>query len=562
VDANNKAIAKSGTLINNGIINADAEATTGILINSNSIVGNAIAGIDIINNSGATIVKDATANNLLNNQGTIQGNAIAITDTLTNFNSILGTAIAGIDIINNSGAVINNGAIAGNDVINYALINGSQISAGRDIINTGNAAQIVLNKTDGEVNAKRDLLLDDGSKIVLTNKGTALLMAGGELSIKNGASINALNSGEFYALAAGNLTINTGGKLIANNSGFSNATVSAGAMFDGNNNQIVPSNLGGNLLLQKGGTIVKNVGVGNLILTAYTSREQDSAPNNESIGGQFVIEDSGSAVNVAHSGDLIIYPDALVAAKFINNKNQFSDEKNKEQYAFIVSDGGVINKNNSGDMKVTAQTVYLAGYAVKGSTKGAIEFNSTTQEEALNNARLPRYFKMLEGIMSNVGVITVSDYFLNLDPSGIKSNEAINLNIFNSTDIAYPKVLIGSGSMNAGLSTNKNFLDAPSYRVVINNKKSLNPEDNNPSLTRDILASILNAGNIMPQLPENPCDNSGQSTPINTRKFTNYIPNIGVQVPHSLSENTKGGAYLVSEEQKSPSTPNTSLECP
>ncbi|MDP3839199.1 MAG: hypothetical protein Q8Q54_09785 [Methylococcales bacterium] len=572
----NGAAVVAPRLINTGIIYSDAIASAGSLTNTNLIAGNAIAS-DKLDNSGtiansaivtngqllnqpAGIIKgSASAKTDINNYGIIQGNAEAITGTLANYQSIAGNAAAGTDIINNVGGTINNGAIAGVDLINYAVINGEAVYAGRDLINTGLTANINLNKSSGGVTAKRDLSVNDGSRIIFSNSGSALAIAGGAFTISNAANVTALNSGEFYALAGGNLTVNTAGKLTADNTGHYAATVGAGTALN-NTGQLTATTTGGSLLVQQGGIIEKNMGAGDLTLIAHASSENGSAPNRQSAGGQVVVEDNGSAINVGinHAGNLIVYPDALVAAKNLNRNNQFTDATNKEQYALRVSDGGVINKNNSGNMEVTAQTVYLGGLnAIVGTTNGDINFNSVVKADAMNDARLPRYFKMKDATMTNVGAVNISDYFLNLDKSGIKSDTSITLNVFNSADIVYPKVLIGRNSSIIGLKTGKNFLDAPSNsKILINNRISLNPEDNIGTLTRDISAAMV-VSNAIPELPDNPCDSHSQST-LNFKGVANYIPEVSSQVPYSVVTTATGAVSLTSTE----STPLLPIEEP
>ena len=114
-----------------------------------------------------------------------------------------------------------------------------------------------------------------------------------------------------------------------------------------------------------------------------------------------------------------------------------------------------------GDMNITAKTVYLNdGFGIYniivGSTNGAINFNSGSSGN----------FTMKDAMMENIGSVTLSNYVLNLDPSGIKSTISIVLNIFNPDDIVFPDVLIGSGSSITGQASSKNFLDSPS--IVIN----------------------------------------------------------------------------------------------
>jgi len=162
--------------------------------------------------------------------------------------------------------------------------------------------------------------------------------------------------------------------------------------------------------------------------------------------------------------------------------------------------------------------------------------------------------------MTNVGAVAISDYFLNLDPSGIKSDTSITLNIFNSSDIAYPKVLIGRGSSVTGLNTNKNFLDAPNSKILINNRISLNPEDNISLLTRNILASMMVSSHTIPSLPKNPCDSHNQST-LNLKGVTNYIPEVSSQVPYSLLTTVTGTVELTAAEKTPSFTMDESLEC-
>ena len=199
-------------------------------------------------------------------------------------------------------------------------------------------------------------------------------------------------------------------------------------------------------------------------------------------------------------------------------------------------------------MTVTAQTVYLGGLkAIAGSTTGSMDFISVVKEELKNEARLPRYFKMQDSTLSNFGPVSLSEYFLNLDPSGIKSNTSITLNIFNSDDIAYPKVLIGRGSSTTALQSGKSFLDAPSSaKILINNRISLNPEDNISTVTRNILASAVVSSILIPQLPKNPCDKRSQSTLNSKGAVANYIPGISAQVPYSILATATGAASVAS----------------
>jgi len=210
-----------------------------------------------------------------------------------------------------------------------------------------------------------------------------------------------------------------------------------------------------------------------------------------------------------------------------------------------VSDGGVINKNNSGNMTVTAQTVYLGGENVIKGTGGAIEFNATTSAEINNTARLPRYFKMVESTMTNVGSVTISDYYLNLDPSGISSDTAITLNIYNSADIAYPAVLIGAGT-SGSRALGKNFLNGPSSdKIQINNRTSLNPNDNN---NVQVTIPIIARSDTMPELPKSPCDSRNQST-LSAKGVANYIPEASAQVPYSVLAMTTGATSSASAGQ-------------
>jgi hypothetical protein len=441
---------------------------------------------------------------------------------------------------------INGNVVAGNDVTNYGVINNAElVHAGQDIKNIG--GQINLNRATGEVSAIGNLLIDNGGSVNFSNIGLALATAGGALTISNGAILQTTAiSGDFYALAGGDVNVTSAGKLIADNSG--NATVGAGAIF--NAGQANASGVGGDLLIQNGGVIEKHTGTNYLALTAFASREAGAVPNQDSTGGHIIVEGVGSAVNVSHAGDLTVSAEALVPTKFLNSSEQFTDPSNKEQYAFRVSDGGVINKNNRGDMNVTAQTVYVGdSNAIVGTTQGTIDFNSAS--DSLH--RQPRYFKMQEAIMTNVGAVTINEYTLNLDPSGIQSDTAITLNIYNSADIAHPQVLIGQGSMQYAQTSQKNFLDAPSGSIQINGHISANPADNISTVVREVLASALFVNRIdTSQLPETPCDTDNHST-LRVKDGGVYIPNMGVQIPYSvLDVATDAIPLMVAVGQKTP----------
>ncbi|MCX7099544.1 MAG: filamentous hemagglutinin N-terminal domain-containing protein [Methylococcales bacterium] len=369
------------------------------------------------------------------------------------------------------------------------------------------------------VSAENALLVDKHGVISLANTGGANIWSGTTLEVGNAkgladdaGTITATNTGALNVLAGKDLTVQgVDSKITADNVG-PDTTLSAGAKLD-NNKALVASGIGGNFSILHGGAVERSAnpnGSSKLTLAAY------SVGKTVTNGGQMIIAGAGSKLNADHNGDLILEATALPPKGL--------KLSSKENYAFRVSDGGHIYKNNSGNMNVSAATVYLGGSeAIVGKTDGNITFNGLSK----GTSSLPLYFKMQDATMTNVGSVNLSGYTFKLDPSGIKSNTVINLNIYNPAEIVLPDVLVKQGSSDHQVSENKNFLDAPS--ILINGLKP--KTDPLPNVTLEI-GELMASSNKPLTLPKNPCNHS-QST-LNTTGTANYIPDARSQVPYSV----------------------------
>jgi hypothetical protein len=437
-----------------------------------------------------------------------------------NGNNAYVTAGTTLDVGNASGTVSDAGTITATNIGDFNVLAGTNLTVqgvnSKISANNSNATRSV----GATIAAAKAFLLEKLGVVSLANKGDAAVTAGTTLDVGNATdaasdagTITATNTGNFNILSGSNLTVQGANSKITANNATGVATIGAGSK-----SVTEASTTGGNLTVKSAGGIEKLSGSGDFILAAHKAG---------GIGGKLVVEDSGSNITAKNTGNLIITADAQLSNS-AKESEQFTNPSDKQQYAFRVSDGGVVNKNNTGTMKVTAQTVYLGGLsAVNGTTNGSIDFASA-DSKGFNG-----YFKMQDSMIANVGAVTLSDYTLNLDPSGIKSNTAITLNIYNPDQIVFPDVLIGLGKTGSG----KNFLDAPSNdKILING--IIPPTQQIKNVSGDIAGVMVNNA-IVPQLPKNPCDGSNQST-LNSKGVANYIPEVSAQVPYSVLTSTSG----------------------
>ena len=512
-ELNNEGVINGNTasnIINQGNITGNAIAdntlftgngtTTGIktgnITNSGNITDSATAITDITNNPSANIGNNATAGNNLTNNAIINANAQA-GNTLNNSGSITGSATAGNDLQNTG--TINNGAVAGNNLSNSGVINGNA-QASNTLNNSGS---ITNTATGGNIN----------------NSGTIANGAAASNDLQNTGTIN-------NSASAGNDLTNNGGTI-------NSTTIKAGRNLTNQNNGVINADTviaGGSLLNDSGAKIIMRNG-STSVTTGSTLKVSNGASIQSSnvgdfnlfSGGQFIV-DNNALISTNNTGDFSIQANGLPL------NIQFSELTDKNFYDFIVSDGGKIQKNNSGKMMVTAKNIFLNGVdALVGSNTNLIDFKAVP-ENATNKSLFSGYFKMKEATMTNIGAFAITGYYLNLDPSGIKSDEAVVLNVSNPQEISFAKVLIGKDTSLFARGMGKDFIDVPTGKLIINGDIPSAPDDNEAVLTRFI--PPVNINFKLAELEKRPC-NTNKNT-LGARNAKGYLPNLSYQVNYSL----------------------------
>ena len=479
----------TGSLLNKGTINGNVQLTS-TLNNSNTatINGNVVSTHTNTN----TVTSDFFSNKLNNdgvitgniasnidNQGNITGNVIADNTAFTGNGTITGTKTASIT---NSGTITGS-AIAITDITNNAVINGNAQAS--NILN--NTGSITNGATATDINNSGTITNGATATNDLTNSGgiinSTVIKAGRNLTNQNNGIINADT-----VIAGGSLLNDTGAKIIMRNGSTSVTT--------------------GSTLKVSNGASIQAVNTGDFNLIS---------------GGQFIV-DSNALILANNTGDFFIQATGLPLIM------SFSGLTDKSFYDFIVSDGGKIQKNNSGKMTTVAKNIYLNGLdVIMGSNTNLIDFNATP-ENISNKSVYSGYFKMKEATMSNNGTFAITGYYLNLDPSGIKSDTAVVLNISNPQEIVFPDVLIGQGTSLFARAIGRNFIDVPSGKLLVNGSIPNTPDDSAATLTR--VVPSVNTNVELDKLEKRPC-NTNKNT-LGVRNAKGYMPSLSYQVNYSL----------------------------